>query len=86
MRAIGIRHVELFSGLFIYLYIYKRVLSTLRHFIYLPAARLSSCSRFRGAQGARPDLIRKFGPRPRSVARVVGGESVTSARGGIPST
>ena len=60
---------------------------TLRHFFSLPTAGLSSCSRLRGgAQGARPDPIRKFGPRPRSVARALGFQSGTSARGGIPST
>ena len=37
-----------------------------------PAAGLSSCSRLRGTQGAGLDPIRKFGPRPRSVARAVG--------------
>ena len=46
----------------------------------------SSCSRLHGTQGARPDPIRKFGPRPRSVARALGVQSGTSARGGIPST
>ena len=40
----------------------------------------------RGTQGARPDPIRKFGPRPRSAARALGVESGKSARGGIPST
>ena len=55
-------------------------------FFSLPAAGLSSCSRLRGTQGARPDPIRKFGPPPRSVARALGVESGTSARGGIPST
>ena len=35
---------------------------------------------------ARPDAIRKFGPRPRSVARALGVQSGTSARGDIPST
>ena len=49
----------------------------------LPAAGLSSCSPLRGTQGAHPDPIRKFGPRPRSVALRF--ESGTSARGGIPS-
>ena len=58
---------------------------TLRHFFSLPTAGLSSCSRLRGGQGARPDPMRKFGPRPRSVARILGVERVTSARGGIPS-
>ena len=55
-------------------------------FFYLLAAGLSSCSWLRGTQGAHPDPIRKFGPRPRSVARAVGVESGTSAGGGIPST
>ena len=41
-------------------------------FFSLPAAGLSSCSRLRGTQGAHPDPIRKFGPRPRSVARDLG--------------
>ena len=55
-------------------------------FFYLLSAGLSSCSWLRGTQGAHPDPIRKFGPRPRSVARAVGVESGTSAGGGIPST
>ena len=50
------------------------------------AAGLSTCSRLRGTQGARPDPIRKIGARPRSVARALGVESGTSARGSIPST
>ena len=41
-------------------------------FLFLPAADLSSCSRLRGTQGARPDPARKFGPWPRSVARALG--------------
>ena len=55
-------------------------------FFSLAAAGLSSCSRFRGTQGARPDPARKFGPWPRSVARALGVQSRKSARGGIPST
>ena len=55
--------------------------------IYFSSGRgLSSCSRLRGTQRARPDPIRKFGPRPRSVARALGAERGTPARGGIPST
>ena len=49
----------------------------------LPAAGLSSCSRLRGTQGARPDPLRKFGPWPRSVARAPGVQRGTPARGGI---
>ena len=55
-------------------------------FFSLPAACLSSCSRLRGTQGARPDPARKFGPWPRSVARALGVQSGKSTRGGIPST
>ena len=55
-------------------------------FFSLPAAGLSSCSRLRGTQGARPDPIRKFGFWPTSVARALEVQSGTSARGGIPST
>ena len=55
-------------------------------FFSLPAAGLSSCSRLRGTQGARPDPIRKFGPRPKSAARALGVERGTPARGGMPST
>ena len=55
-------------------------------FFSLPAAGLSLCSRLRGTQGARPDPVRKFGPRPRSVARALGVQSGKSAPGGIPST
>ena len=55
-------------------------------FFSLTAAGLSSCSRLRGSQGARPDPARKFGPWPRYVARVLEGQSDKSARGGIPST
>ena len=55
-------------------------------FFSLPAAGRSSCCRFRGTHGARPDPFRKFGPWPRSVARAVGVQSGKSARGGIPST
>ena len=55
-------------------------------FSSLPAAGLSSCSRLRGTQGARPDPARKFGTWPRSVARALGVQSGTSARGGVPST
>ena len=55
-------------------------------FFSLPAAGLSSCSRPRGTQGARPDPIRKFGLRPRSVARALGVESGTFALGGIQTT
>ena len=46
-------------------------------FFSLLAAGLSSCSRLRGTQGARPDPIRKFEPRPRSVAHALGVESGT---------
>ena len=52
----------------------------------LPTEGLSSCSRLRGTQGARPDPARKFGPSPRSVARALGVQSGKSAREGIPST
>ena len=55
-------------------------------FFSLPAAGISSCSPLRGTRGARPDLMRKFGPPPRSVSRALGVETGTSARGGIPST
>ena len=41
-------------------------------FFALPVAGLSSCSRLRGTQGARPDLARKVCPWPRSVARDLG--------------
>ena len=65
---------------------YKLCFSGTLAFFSLPAAGLFSCSRLRGTQGARPDPIRKFGPRPRAVAHALGVESGTSARGGIPST
>ena len=55
-------------------------------FISLPAAGPFTCSWLRGTQGARPDPVRKFGPRPRSVARALGVQSGKSAPGGIPST
>ena len=55
-------------------------------FFSLPAAGLSSCSRLHGTQGARADPIHKFGLRARSVARALGVQSGTFARGGIPST
>ena len=52
----------------------------------LPAAGLSSCSRFCGTQGARLDPLRKVGPWPRSVTRALGIQSGASARGGTSST
>ena len=55
-------------------------------FFALLAVGLSSCSRLRGTQGARPDPACKFGPWPRSMARALGVRSRKSARGGIPST
>ena len=57
-------------------------------FFSLPAASLSSCSRLRGTQGARPDPAPKFGPWPRSVARALGVQSSKSesVKGEIPST
>ena len=41
-------------------------------FFSLSTAGLSSCSRLRGTQGARPGPARKFGPWSRSVARALG--------------
>ena len=68
------------------LYTYINVLFSPSAFFSLPAAGLSSCSRLRGTQGARPGPARKFGPWPRSVARALGVQSRKSAWGGIPST
>ena len=75
--------VSLSSFIYIYIFIYINVFFSPIGIFFFPATGLSSCSRLRGTQGARPDPIGKFGPRPRSVARVLG---VTPARGSIPST
>ena len=44
------------------LYTYINVFFWPFAFFSLPAAGLSSCSRLRGTQGARPDPARKVGP------------------------
>ena len=69
------------------LYIYRNVFFHPSAFFSFPAAGLSSCSRLRGTQGASPPgPCTQVGPRPRSVARALGVERGTPARGGIPST
>ena len=52
-------------------------------FFSLPAAGLSSCSRLRSTQRARPDPLRKFGPWPGSVAQAIRVQNGKSARGGF---
>ena len=66
--------LNMYSGAYIIYQVYILLIYIFHtsDFFSLPAAGLSSCSRLRGTQGARPDPIRKFGPRPRSVARALG--------------
>ena len=72
------------KGNLVYIYIYIYICPSA--LFSLPAAGLFSCPRLRGTQGALPDPLRKFGMWPRSVARALGVERGTPARGGIPST